>query len=154
MPICTKCTLDKPLDQFRKDRRRPSTSICSQCCARLNKARRRTPEGFILKAYRDLTRRCMGTTGLRKTDRLYKGLAYCSKSDFISWSRANIEFWRLHRLWVASDYNLKLAPTVNRINPDLGYLLGNLEWMTFALNCSLARHQGDAALQRIFSASA
>jgi hypothetical protein len=112
----------------------------------------KTPDGFLMRAYRNMKSRI---TGVQKREfHLYKGLSLLPKQEFYEWARSNPEFWRLFKLWVKSDYNRKLTPSVNRIDPDDGYVLGNIEWVTHSINSGLARHRTDAAFQRIHDAIA
>ena len=37
-----------------------------------------------------------------------------------------------------SDFDIKLAPSVNRMDSNKGYVLGNIEWLTQSQNSALA----------------
>lgn len=121
----------------------------SQSQARLYE---RTPTGFLMRTYHNMRQRVTGAQ--KKSAHLYAGKDILSKEDFYTWAKGNADFWRLHRLWVASGYNYKLTPSVNRIDPDLGYVLGNIEFLTHSLNSGLARHRDDAVLQKVYAAIA
>lgn len=142
--------------------------LCSDCrrlrfnaCQRARRARQgnvvtrryeKTPNGFLMRAYRNMLSRVTGVQW-RKAH-LYKGLSILPRATFYEWAKNNTDFWRLYRLYVASGYDRKLCPSVNRIDPDQGYDLGNIEFLTHSLNSSLARHATDRAFQRIYSATA
>lgn len=100
---------------------------------RHTKAYEKTPNGFLMRSYRNMKSRC---TGLVKPH-LYKGLSLLPKEDFYEWSRSSPDFWRLYRCWVAADYDRKLSPSVNRIDTTKGYEIGNIEWVTHSVNSSL-----------------
>ena len=55
---------------------------------------------------------------------------WCKKPEVLS------EFMALYYDWVNSDFELELCPSVDRIHPDLGYVEGNLQWLSFSDNCS------------------
>ena len=68
---------------------------------------------------------------------LYGGLPILPKEKFYAWSRANLDFWRLYRVWAAAEYDRKLSPSVNRIDTKKGYEIGNIEWITHSANSAL-----------------
>lgn len=104
-----------------------------------------------MRSYRNMTSRVTGVQ--KKKAHLYQGLPILPKADFYTWAKSNPDFWRLYRLWVKSGHMRKLTPSINRIDPDEGYVLGNIEFLTHSLNSSLARHSTDATMQRIYSAA-
>lgn len=113
------------------------------CQSHYNKYRRRlnpnidkeyekTPNGFLMRLYRNMLSR---TTGIQKTKyHLYKGKSLLSKEEFYSWGKNHPRFKELFAVYVANNYNRKYAPSVDRINPDLGYELSNMEWVTHSEN--------------------
>ena len=46
----------------------------------------------------------------------------------------NKKYIKLHKAWVASNYDRWLAPSLDRINNDLGYSFDNIELMTWEQN--------------------
>lgn len=131
---------------------RPVTGTrCKPCLRATQRAWEKTPSGFLARAYSNMRSR---VTGVQKNRaHIYQGLPILDRQDFLDWARGNAEFWRLFRLWTKSGHLHKLAPSVNRIDNDEGYLLGNIEWVTHSINSSLARHQNDAAFARIHAAT-
>ena len=101
----------------------------NQCTKKYEK----TPNGFLVRAYRNMLSR---TRGLVKPH-LYKGLSILSKEDFYAWSEDNPNFWELYFAWVVVGYERKLSPSVNRIDPTKGYEIGNIEWVTHSVNSAL-----------------
>ena len=109
-------------------RKRRKATKCWDC-----KKYEKTPNGFLMRAYRNMLSR---TLGLVKPH-LYKGLSILPKEEFYAWSRANLDFWRLYRVWVAAEYARKLSPSINRIDTKKGYEIGNIEWITHSANSAL-----------------
>ena len=108
----------------------------------------RSPNGFLMRAYRNLKSRCLGLV----KPHLYKGLPFLEKEEFYEWSRNNADFWNLYRNWVRSGYEHRLSPSVNRIDPSHGYIPGNIEWVTHSVNSSLgsrsSRRSPTSAIRR------
>lgn len=98
----------------------------------------KTPSGFLMRSYRNMQSRVTGVQ--KKKAHLYFGLPLLEREAFYAWARDSPEFWRLYRRWVFADYDRKLTPTVNRIDPRRGYEEGNMEWVTHSVNSSLASH--------------
>ena len=69
---------------------------------------------------------------------LYVGLPILPKDVFLNWSKNHPDFLVLYKRWVTSGFDRKLTPSVNRMNSNKGYTLGNIEWMTNSQNCGLS----------------
>lgn len=114
----------------------------------------KTVSGFLMRAYRNMKSR---VTGIQKKKRhLYVGLEILPKEVFYEWSTNNAQFLKLFRAWVLNNYDKRLSPSVNRIDPRRGYTLDNIEWITHALNSSLAsvtRYHKQTAIQAIYKAA-
>lgn len=95
----------------------------------------KTPNGFLMRMYRNMTSRVKGIQW--KKAHLYKGKEILSKEDFYKWAKNHEDFLKLYNRWKESNYDRKLTPTVNRINPDKGYILDNMEWLTHSENSRL-----------------
>lgn len=92
----------------------------------------KTPKGFLMRMYRNMQSRVRGIQKLKA--HLYKGKKLLSRNDFYKWALSHKDFWLLFQTWQSSEYNRKLTPTVDRINPKLGYILENMEWVTHSEN--------------------
>lgn len=72
---------------------------------------------------------------LKKKAHLYKGLPILEKEEFYNWSRQNKDFNKIYKSYVNSGFELRKAPSIDRIDADQGYLLENMRWITFSENC-------------------
>lgn len=97
---------------------------------------RKTLKGFIMTRYALMRRRVLNPNHQRHI--YYKNKKLLSKNDFYVWARASYDLLSLYKKWVSTGYNLKFTPTVNRIDSNLGYKLGNMEWVTYSHNSALA----------------
>ena len=95
----------------------------------------KTVNGFLMRAYRNMYSRVMGIQ--KKKAYLYLGKSLLPKNEFYEWTKADPAFRTLFSAWEKSKYSRRLTPSINRINPDLGYELGNIEWLTFIENSRL-----------------
>lgn len=100
----------------------------------------KTPKGFLARKYHNMSNRVKGI--LKVSAHLYKGKSILKREDFYSWAMESPEFWKLFEAWSASNHQLKLSPTVNRIDPKLGYEIGNMEWLTHGDNSRLGAING------------
>jgi len=111
-------------------------NYCSDCEYIRRKIYKKTINGFIMICYRGMKRRTKGKA--TRSPHLYKGKSLLKKEDFYTWSKTNEDFLRLYKHWVINNYDIKLTPSINRINPKEGYTLDNMEWVTNSINCSLS----------------
>jgi len=95
----------------------------------------KTPNGFLMRKYRNMQSRVLGIQ--KKKKHLYQGLKLLDRQTFYEWAKCNKDFHSLYNNWIKSGYERKLCPTVNRINPQNGYLLTNMEWITHSENSRL-----------------
>lgn len=98
----------------------------------VDKRYEKTPKGFLVRLYRNMKSRI---EGIQKAKfHLYEGKSLLDKEKFYEWAESHPKFMELYNYYVASSYNRKLAPSVDRINPDKGYRLDNMEWVTMSEN--------------------
>lgn len=100
----------------------------NQCTAKYEK----TPNGFIMRMYRNMQSRVTGVQ--YKKAHLYLGKELINRQLFYDWALLSKEFWKLYTVWVSSGFNRKLTPTVDRVDSSLGYKLDNMEWVTHSEN--------------------
>lgn len=156
MKKCSVCKIDKKLEDFHKK----SSNIdgldygCKKCANKKIRDRRKsnnnlttknyekTLKGKLVRTYRNMLSRVKGI--LKNKAHLYEGLEILSKEGFYDWSLKNPDYISLFNNWVESDYNLKLCPSIDRVDPSKGYILENMRWVTFefnSLNTSCRKNQ-------------
>lgn len=77
-------------------------------------------------------------TGVQqKKAHLYEGLPILTSVEFKEWAINREDLKQIYAKWVASGNKRKLTPSIDRINTDEGYLIGNIRWLTHSENSSL-----------------
>ena len=93
----------------------------------------KTKKGFLMRLYRNMKSRI---TGIQKTKHhLYQGKELLGKEDFYEWSLSDKTFHDLFSEWEISNYERRLTPSVDRVDPGKGYSVDNMEWVPFHENC-------------------
>ena len=95
----------------------------------------KTKNGFLVRKYRNMLSRINGVQ--KHKHHLYVGKQILDKKDFYNWALSHEDFHKLFKDYEDSGYNRKLCPTVDRINPCLGYVLSNIRWLTHSENSRL-----------------
>lgn len=93
----------------------------------------RTKKGKLMRTYRNMESR---VKGLAKPN-LYLGLELLPRGDFYEWALGDDGFNRLYETWVRNDYDRKLSPSIDRIDTSIGYVDGNIRWVTHSENSRL-----------------
>ena len=143
---CNRCGLEKPVSDF------PANSLCvggiDRICRECKNFRQRmyrahtaneqtkkyekSRNGFLMRIYRNMQSRVTGVQKLKH--HLYAGKSLLSRDEFYAWTKPHPEFNRLFSLYEASDFDQRLAPSVDRIDSARGYELDNMEWVTHSEN--------------------
>ena len=147
MRECNFCGKEKPLSEYRTNNTTSVDGIFLQCktCANQKQRERRkkqknkntlnyekTLKGKLMRTYRNMLSR---VTGIQKAKaKLYEGLDILDKEDFYEWSLKNVDYIRIYKEWVESDYSRKLTPSIDRKEPKEGYIIGNMRWVTHSYN--------------------
>lgn len=98
--------------------------FCSSC---LRHHKRQTRPSFYLgTCYSEMSRRCKTFDPLRPR---YKGLSICSREEFIDKFVNNKQFIKLFKNWQKNGFKRKYAPSIDRIDNNLGYTLENLQFI-------------------------
>ena len=63
-----------------------------------------------------------------------KGIPYMSREDFVQFASTNKQLEDIFTQWVESNFSQKLTPTTDRIIPELGYIAGNIQFLTLSEN--------------------
>lgn len=95
----------------------------------------KTKKGFLVRLYRNMQSRVLGVQ--HKKAHLYKGLSLLDRESFYHWALNSEKFNDLFDKWEQSKYDRKLTPTVDRIDSNDGYDLGNMRWLTHSENSKL-----------------
>lgn len=154
MKTCSKCLTVKDFSAFCIERRsRDGYSRLCKACANAYQAERYythhnerltcnpiTGEPNLKRLrchkYYVLKERTEGRTKQRHNS---FGKELISKDDFYAWFDENIDsFMALHDTYVASNFDRKLIPSIDRLNNDLGYVRGNMQWITLTDNARKA----------------
>lgn len=128
----------KQLEQQRRRRKESGNAT--------TKKYEKTKHGKLMRAYRNMLSR-VGGVQWRKSH-LYAGKDILPKDEFYAWALSSAEFHALYDAWVESGYDRRLSPSVDRVDSHLGYVVGNMRWLTHSENSRLgaiARHGGRAA---------
>jgi hypothetical protein len=103
----------------------------------ITKRYEKTKNGFLMRLYRNMKSRVSGVQSLKH--HLYKGKSILDKKEFYEWSKSRPEFHELFCNWERSGYQRKLTPSVDRVNPLLGYEISNMEWVTMSVNSARSK---------------
>lgn len=98
---------------------------------------RRTLSGWLSNTYTHMQQRVRGNrkrTEVRGFDE-YFGLPLVGRAEFYLWARGRV--FEMYQVWKRSGYRLTSRPTVDRIDPKLGYVLINMRFLTFSENSRL-----------------
>lgn len=90
-----------------------------------------------MRCYRNMQSRVLGLQ--KKKAHLYKDNYLLDRDTFYEWSLNNKDFHQLFAAWEATAYTQKYSPSINRIIPDKGYAIGNIEWITHSENSRKTR---------------
>lgn len=74
---------------------------------------------------------------------LYKNKSLLNKERFYLWALSNPTFHKLFLTYQESGYEIRLAPSVDRIDSKKGYFIKNMEFVTQSENSrrgSMSRH--------------
>lgn len=95
----------------------------------------RTVSGKLMRTYKNMYHRVKGIAPRGR--HRYEGLEILDKSSFYEWSKSDVDFIKLYNDWVISNYNRKLSPSIDRIDTSIGYIIGNIRWITQSENSRL-----------------
>lgn len=93
----------------------------------------KTPKGFLVRTYRNMLSRINRVT--KNKNHLYLGLDILDKETFYLWSLSTFDFKYLFSKWEQNGYKRTETPSIDIIDSNKGYILGNIQWITFSENC-------------------
>lgn len=105
----------------------------------------KTLKGYLVRTYRNMLSRVKGI--LKKKAHLYNGLEILDKQTFYQWSLNNKDYTTNFNKYKKSNYELRYAPSIDRIDSSKGYVLENMRWVAFHVNCSggaKSKHKANA----------
>lgn len=141
MKLCSKCNNEKDLSNYYKH-----SSICKECkneITRFNRLKNnnlwtrryeKTKKGYLVRMYRNMISRVNGVQ--KKYLHLYEGLDILPKEQFYEFALNDSEFHKLFKDWEDSLYQRRLCPSIDRIDTKLGYIIGNIQFLTMSENSS------------------
>ena len=88
-----------------------------------------------MRTYRNMQSRVEGVS--KNKAHLYRGLELLNREEFYEWSLSNKVFETLLKRYESSGYDMKLAPSIDRIDTSKGYTLDNIRWITHSENSRL-----------------
>jgi len=92
----------------------------------------RAKKGKLMRTYRNMESRVKGI--VQKSQHLYSDLQILPRQDFYDWSLSDEGFNSVYESWVASEYDRKMSPSIDRIDTGKGYTIGNIRWVTHSEN--------------------
>lgn len=92
----------------------------------------KTKKGFLMRLYRNMQSRIQGVQ--KQKYHLYGNKELLNREDFYNWALNNNIFNQLFEQYEKSNFDRKLAPSVDRIDSDKGYILTNMEFVTMSEN--------------------
>lgn len=139
---CSSCGNSHPTEHYQKHSR-----ICRPCKNKKQRETRakngdsatkkyeKTPNGYLMRTYRNMESRVKGIQKLKA--HLYEGRCILGREEFYQWSLGCGIFIKLFNNYVESGFDMKLAPSIDRIETDKGYEIGNIRWITHSENSRL-----------------
>ena len=91
---------------------------------------RKTKRGFVGNTFSNMMSRVQG----KNKPWLYKGLPICERADFVKWTLEDRMFNMLFDEWERAGYDMKLTPSIDRLDSLHGYTFDNMGWITHSEN--------------------
>lgn len=140
---CIICGEVKPINEYYVHKQMADGHLnkCKECCKEYEhnhdtkkndlKRYRTNPSRYLYHKYSGIVSRCSGKHGHKS----YAGREFLSRSDWDNWCSQTMDtFLSLYHTWQKSEFKRSLAPSVDRINNEEGYVIGNLQWVTNEYN--------------------
>lgn len=125
--ICRDCHTEKPLTDFYPDKTTKDgyRYECKECCSIHHKIYRKTKERIVNVAYSRQKQNCKFRDHELPTYTLM---------ELKWWMFSQPKFHKMYEEYVASNHNIWMKPSVDRINSDLSYTLDNIQLVTWREN--------------------
>lgn len=123
MKTCSHCKEEKPLEEFNNQTtgKQGKREECRECVRRYS----RSKHGVAIGIYADQKESCIA--------RGYSPPTY-SVQELEHWLVEQPLFHDLYDIWVASSFDSKQRPSVDRINDYVSYRLDNIQLLTWQAN--------------------
>ena len=108
----------------------------------VSKRYEKTLNGYRMRMYRNMLSRIKGIQ--YKKAHLYVGKELLSKEDFYNCIDNNDDYIRIFKEYERLGYPMKFAPSIDRIDPSIGYVLSNMRIITHSENSrlgSISKHK-------------
>lgn len=106
---------------------------CCQNCHHKYK-RKNNPNFYLSTRYTEIKQRC--TNPNNHTNYLYAGKLKMTRDEFLNRFKNDPTFINLFNSWKQSNYDLRLSPSVDRIDNSGFYEISNLQFITHSENCT------------------
>ena len=108
-----------------KEKYNSGYNMCSACLR--NWKRKNKAEFYLGTCYSEITRR---TKTFLKTHPNYYGLPKCTREEFINKFKNDSNFLNQWKKWKDSGFKRGSAPSIDRIDSSIGYLIDNLQFLS------------------------
>jgi len=149
MKKCNSCNEIKDIKEFKKHTSTKDrlSNFCRECTNKKQREYRseigdfctwkyeKTESGFVMRMYRNMKSRISGVQSFKK--HLYDGKEIMPKEEFYELAKKSIDFKSLFDAYIKGGCQMKFAPSVDRINPEIGYVKSNIRFITHSENSAL-----------------
>lgn len=120
---CLECKNFKPIK---------AKKMCQNCW---HKYKRKYNKKFYLSTkFTEMKMRCENPNN--KGYKNYKNKLKCTRKEFINFFIKDKQFNKLFKTWQINDFDIKLSPSIDRIDNLGNYELSNMQMLTHQQNCS------------------
>lgn len=136
---CFICGEVKPIDEFYRHPQMGDGHLnkCKECTRKYIRERdtkqidikryRTNPDRYLKHKYYMMKRICLG----KSNHKSYNGMEILTYDEWMEWTKKTYDvFIELFRLWQDGGYNRRLAPSIDRIDNEKGYVVNNMQWLT------------------------
>lgn len=90
---------------------------------------KKTPKGFLSNLYSKMLQRVKGNANHTSRPDLYRNKPICTREEFVAWAITDKEFNKLFNNYLEAGRLLSLAPSIDRIDSEGGYVLENMQFL-------------------------